>query len=79
MPIKEAGANYGNKTITKSLIAKVIEEHFHDLRHINASYLLKNGILLNMIQKWLGHADLGTAANIYPHIDTEMNENTAKQ
>lgn len=51
---------------------------FHDIRHSTASYLLKYGVPLKMIQKWLGHADFGTTANIYSHVDYEMNESTAK-
>ncbi|MDQ0086748.1 integrase [Paenibacillus anaericanus] len=52
---------------------------FHDLRHSTASYLLKHGMSLKEIQVWLGHADIGTTANIYAHIDTEMKVNTAQK
>jgi len=34
---------------------------------------------LKEIQVWLGHADIGTTANIYAHIDTEMKVNTAQK
>ncbi|MCD9025596.1 tyrosine-type recombinase/integrase [Cohnella silvisoli] len=52
---------------------------FHDLRHSIASYLLKHGMSLKEIQVWLGHADIGTTANIYSHVDTEMKKNTAQK
>ncbi|WP_376774360.1 tyrosine-type recombinase/integrase [Paenibacillus eucommiae] len=52
---------------------------FHDLRHSAGSYLLKHGMSLREIQGWLGHADIGTTANIYTHIDTEMKNNTAQK
>ena len=43
---------------------------FHDLRHSCASLLLANNIPMKMIQDWLGHSDMATTANIYPHIDS---------
>ncbi len=42
---------------------------FHDLRHTNASLLLKNGASIKEIQEWLGHSDYKTTANIYAHLD----------
>lgn len=49
-----------------------------DVNLTTASYLLKHGMSLKDIQVWLGHADIGTTANIYAHIDLEMKTNTAK-
>lgn len=49
----------------------------HDLRHSNASFLLKQGLSLKEIQVWLGHANYQTTANIYAHVDSEMKKNTA--
>lgn len=48
---------------------------FHDLRHSCASLMLANGVPMKQIQEWLGHADFGTTANIYSHLDytTKMN------
>ena len=42
---------------------------FHDLRHSCASIMLSNGVPMKQIQEWLGHADFGTTANIYSHLD----------
>ena len=37
--------------------------------------MLANGVPMKQIQEWLGHADFGTTANIYSHLDytTKMN------
>ena len=42
---------------------------FHDLRHSCASLLLANGVPMKQIQKWLGHSDFSTTANVYAHLD----------
>lgn len=42
---------------------------FHDLRHSCASLLLASGVPMKHIQKWLGHSDFSTTANIYAHLD----------
>lgn len=59
------------------LLNKIGMKHirFHDLRHSCASIMLKNGVPMKQIQEWLGHADFGTTANIYSHLDytTKMN------
>ena len=58
-----------------SAFPKFLEDHglrrmrFHDLRHSCASLLLANDVPLKQIQKWLGHSDIGTTANIYSHLD----------
>ena len=44
---------------------------FHDLRHSCASLLASSGFQLKDIQEWLGHADIGTTANIYAHLFSE--------
>ena len=42
---------------------------FHDLRHSCASLLYANGVSLKEIQEWLGHSDISTTSNIYPHLN----------
>ncbi len=44
---------------------------WHDLRHSTASMLLEKGWSMKDISDWLGHADVGTTANIYAHISME--------
>lgn len=50
---------------------------FHDLRHSCASIMLANGVPMKQIQEWLGHADFGTTANIYSHLDYTTKQNSA--
>lgn len=52
---------------------------FHDLRHSNASYLLKQGVSMKELQEWLGHSSMSTTADIYAHVDAEMKRNIAKK
>ena len=41
---------------------------FHDLRHLCASIMLKQGISAKVAQERLGHADIQTTLNIYSHV-----------
>ena len=50
---------------------------FHDLRHSCASIMLSNEVPMKQIQEWLGHADFGTTANIYSHLDYKTKQNSA--
>ena len=43
----------------------------HQLRHSKAMHMLKSGISSEVIQKFLGHADIKSTA-IYAHADTDM-------
>lgn len=52
---------------------------FHDLRHSCASIMLANGVPMKQIQEWLGHADFGTTANIYSHLDYTSKQNSANK
>ena len=45
-------------------------EHFA-LRHSHAVELAREGVLLNIIQRQLGHANLGTTSVYLQGIDTE--------
>lgn len=63
--------------------AKLLANHglrkirFHDLRHSCASLLLKQGVPMKQIQKWLGHSDISTTANIYAHLDSQSKQLSA--
>ena len=39
--------------------------------------MLKNGVPMKNIQEWLGHADFGTTANIYSHLDYSAKQSSA--
>jgi site-specific recombinase XerD len=43
----------------------------HQLRHAHAIELAREGVALNVIQRQLGHANLGTTSIYLPGIDTE--------
>ena len=63
--------------------ARLLADHglrkirFHDLRHSCASLLLKQGVPMKQIQKWLGHSDISTTANIYAHLDSQSKQLSA--
>ena len=41
---------------------------FHALRHAFATLMIEEGVDLAVISKVLGHADLGTTADLYGHL-----------
>lgn len=49
----------------------------HDLRHLNATMLLRQGISAKEIQVWLGHSQISTTLDIYTHVDFEMKKSSA--
>lgn len=51
---------------------------FHDLRHSSASYSLRHGVNIKVIQKRLGHRDIRTTLNTYSHV-TEEDDRTASE
>lgn len=46
---------------------------WHDLRHTNATVLLKTGVSMKVIQDRLGHSLMQTTSDIYAHVTEEMN------
>lgn len=46
----------------------------HDLRHSCASFLINRGFDLKAVQEWMGHADIGTTANIYGHLEIQRKQ-----
>lgn len=73
--------DYYTKKFKKSLLKAGIEKRvrFHDLRHTNATLLLKEGTNYKVIQKRLGHADISTTLNIYAHVDIEMQKDATEK
>jgi len=50
--------------------AKIVNFHFHDLRHTFASYLRQKGVDLHTISKLLGHKDLRMTKR-YAHLNVD--------
>lgn len=60
---------YVSQLLTKLQIrADLPQCRFHDLRHLCASIMLKQGINVKVAQERLGHADISTTLNIYSHV-----------
>jgi integrase len=58
--------------VIRSDLGKLEEEGFviHCLRHTCCTRLIKSGVNLHMVQKWMGHKRIETTL-IYAHLDTE--------
>ena len=46
----------------------------HDLRHLHATELLRQGEQLHVVAERLGHRDAMTTATIYAHVSNEQAE-----
>ena len=51
---------------------------FHDLRHSCATLLRHQGVPMEDISKWLGHANILTTEKVYAHYDDSLKGNTLK-
>lgn len=47
---------------------------FHDLRHTNATLMLKNGVPAKIASERLGHANIAITLDTYSHVSTEMQQ-----
>ena len=45
---------------------------FHDLRHTNATLLLKHGVPAKIVSSRLGHSSIGVTMDIYSHVLIDM-------
>lgn len=52
---------------------------FHDLRHTNATMMLKNGISAKEAQMRLGHSDVSITLGTYSHVLKSMEKNSANK
>lgn len=60
---------YVSQLLTKLQIRAGLPQcRFHDLRHLCASIMLKQGVNVKVAQERLGHADISTTLNIYSHV-----------
>lgn len=65
-------------TLTHSFKEICPNHKLHDLRHTFATNCLEIGIPMKVVQKWLGHSDFGTTANIYSDVLDEFNKKQAE-
>lgn len=52
---------------------------FHDLRHIHASYLLKQNVHPKVVSERLGHSQISITQDLYSHVLPGLQEKAAKQ
>lgn len=50
---------------------------FHDLRHSNATLLLKMNIPIKIASTRLGHSNIAITSDIYQHVDIDMQKDSA--
>jgi len=82
---KRADGRTFNPDFVSSKFSKILKAaglphiRFHDLRHTTASLLIAQGFGLKEVQEWLGHADIGTTADIYGHLEYKAKINMANE
>lgn len=59
--------------------ASLPDLRLHDLRHTNASLMLKNGVNMKVVSERLRHSKIGITMDIYTHIDTEQQKDAAQK
>lgn len=47
---------------------------FHDLRHTNATLMLRNNVPAKIVSSMLGHSSIGITMDTYSHVMTDMQE-----
>lgn len=47
---------------------------FHDLRHSNATLMLRNKVPAKIVSSMLGHSNVGITLDLYSHVLTDMQE-----
>jgi len=52
---------------------------FHDLRHTNATLMLKQNVPAKVASERLGHSTIGITLDLYSHVLKEMQEEAAKK
>ncbi|WP_432664201.1 tyrosine-type recombinase/integrase [Wukongibacter baidiensis] len=58
---------------------KLKKVRFHDLRHTNATLMLKNNVPAKVASERLGHSTIGITLDLYSHVMREMQEETAEK
>lgn len=76
---RENGQPFTNSTLQHQFrqiveATKLPEIRFHDLRHTNATLLLRNGIPAKIVSAMLGHATIQITMDTYSHVYPDMQE-----
>ena len=72
MPLTSASLNHRFKDILKD--NGLPDIRFHDLRHTNATLMLKNSIPAKIVSSMLGHSTIAITLDTYSHVITEMQQ-----
>lgn len=81
---QDGGALFTPDAMTRKW-KRFIEAHnlpdirLHDLRHSNATALIKAGISAKVVQQRLGHADVSITLNTYTHVLPDMDIEAAEK
>lgn len=76
-PINPASFSH---SFSKALEANKIQHiRFHDLRHTNATLMLKHNIPAKVASERLGHSNIGITLDLYSHVMKEMQEDAANK
>lgn len=52
----------------------IVNQHFHNLRHTNATWLINQGVDIATVSRRLGHSNISTTLNTYTHFIPESDE-----
>lgn len=74
-PLSPSTLELRYKTILKK--AELPDIRFHDLRHTNATLMLKGGVHAKVASQRLGHSTIGITMDLYSHVMSEMQEEAA--
>lgn len=70
--------DYWYKHFKKVLASNWLKDmRLHDLRHTNASLMLKAGVNMKVASERLGHTTIGITMDLYSHIDEELQRDAA--
>ncbi|MBO8183643.1 MAG: tyrosine-type recombinase/integrase [Archaeoglobus sp.] len=74
-----------NPSTYSHIFARILKKHglehirFHDLRHFNATIMLKYNVPVKVASKRLGHSTTAITQDIYQHVLTDMDKEAAEK
>lgn len=71
-PMSSSFLNKHFKTVLE--IANLPNIRFHDLRHTNATFMLKQNIPAKIVSSMLGHSTIAVTLDTYSHVLTDMQQ-----